>query len=256
MELGASVIAETDDDNLPYETFLADVSQEVEGVIYKDTGWVNVYSHFTNEFIWPRGFPLEHLSRGLRLPRPSGTGKAECVVQQFLADGDPDVDAVHRLVFSQTIRFGVAQPVILQGTSFCPFNSQNTVWWPAAFVLMYLPAHVTFRMTDIWRSFVAQVCLQAAGQSIAFLGPSVIQDRNAHSLLRDFEDEIPGYLNNSRIIWELSALQLSDDPANVAANLRACYMRLVEIGVVPATELELLQAWMADVEEAQQARSK
>ena len=81
----------------------------------------------------------------------------------------------------------------------CPFNSQTTWWFPAACPLMYLPSFCTFRMTGIWRSFVAQRCLWAMGSALTFHQAEVIQQRNVHNLLKDFEDEVPGYLRNESI---------------------------------------------------------
>ena len=62
---GAEMIAETDDDNIPYDTFLQSVSREVSGRPVRKSGWENVYTHFTEERIWPRGFPLEMITDSL-----------------------------------------------------------------------------------------------------------------------------------------------------------------------------------------------
>jgi hypothetical protein len=53
------------------------------------------------------------------------------------------------------------------------FNSQNTVFFLDAFPLLYLPGHVSFRMTDIWRSFVAQAAVSHHDGAIAFHAPTV-----------------------------------------------------------------------------------
>jgi hypothetical protein len=242
---GATVIAETDDDNLPYESFLADVSEEVRGQAIRGEGWVNVYAHFTDARIWPRGFPLELVHESLSRPiRLSDVGTFVCPVQQFLADGDPDVDAVYRLTSSGDIRFAGGN-VVLEPGSVCPFNSQNTIWWQDAFPFLYLPSFVTFRMTDIWRSFVASRCLAAMDMPIAFCGPTVYQERNAHSLIRDFEDEVPGYLNNVEIVKLLFSLDLKGMAATDA--LMRCYEALADAGFVPPNELSLVQHWVTDV---------
>ena len=60
---GAEVIVETDDDNIPKENFLNSINQNITGRLVKKSGWENVYRHFTNERIWPRGFPLEYLNQ-------------------------------------------------------------------------------------------------------------------------------------------------------------------------------------------------
>ncbi|HEY3285448.1 MAG TPA: STELLO glycosyltransferase family protein [Armatimonadota bacterium] len=244
---GAEVIAETDDDNRPYEHFLRDVSPTVMGQRVTSPGWVNIYRLFTEKRVWPRGLPLEAVNASFHsLPATEAFGEHDCPIQQYLADGDPDVDAVYRLTQEQEVLFGQGSYVLAPGC-FCPFNSQNTIWYPPAFPLMYLPSHVSFRMTDIWRSFVAQVCLRAQGSSLAFHGPTVYQERNEHSLLRDFQDEVPGYLNNTRLMELLSGLSLGS--GDTKADLRLCYTALVDAGIVPAEELNLVDAWLTDLQQ-------
>ena len=76
---------------------------------------------------------------------------------------------------------------------------------------MYLPAYCSFRMTDIWRSFIAQRIAWENDWYVLFHGPVMHQVRNAHNLLKDFEDEIAGYLNNARICHELESLDLNNN---------------------------------------------
>ena len=245
---GAVVIAETDDDNIPYDSFLADVDVNVSGRVATRQGWENVYTHFTADRIWPRGFPLELVNESLS--SRAGLGEAtsvRCAIQQFLADGDPDVDAVYRLTNNTVTTFDKGD-VILGPSTICPFNSQNTIFWPEAYPLLYLPAFVSFRMTDIWRSFVAQICLYRMGGRLAFRSATVEQVRNAHSLIRDFADEVPGYLNNGRIVELLGGLPLSDRREDVGSNLLACYQALEKADIVPDRELLLVEAWLADLE--------
>jgi len=241
----ATFIAETDDDNEPYGEFLADVHPLITGHVIRDQGWVNVYKAFSHSYIWPRGLPLEEIGNRSLLSLSDVLGEHECLINQYLADGDPDVDAIYRLLFSSERYFQSRSPVILTPGSWSPFNSQNTVWWPKAYPLMYLPSHVSFRMTDIWRSFVAVACLQARGYSISFHAPTVKQVRNEHSLIRDFEEEIPGYLRNGSIMKALSDLRLGQD--TFAVDLRQCWEALVALGVAPPEELSLVSAWVDDL---------
>jgi hypothetical protein len=246
MALGAPIIAETDDDNSPYPTFLADLARSVVGRMARSSRWVNVYAYFADTRIWPRGFPLENvLSSFDHLVERAGA-PVTCSIQQYLVDGDPDVDAVYRLTNeSETVFHG--DPLILGPGSYCPFNSQATVWWPEVYELLYLPCTVSFRVTDIWRSLVAQRCLHAVGGYLAFLPPTLRQSRNAHDLLRDFVEEIPGYLGNSRIVELLHLLSLERDPSATSRNMQTCYKCLADDGIVHADELPLLDRWLADV---------
>jgi hypothetical protein len=237
------VLAETDDDNIPYDSYLWDIHRELQARPILRKGWENVYTHFTGARIWPRGFPLELINQSLQETAQLGEiATFDCPIQQFLADGDPDVDAIYRLTMSVSTKFEVNR-VVLQPGTYCPFNSQNTVFWPDAYPLLYLPAYVSFRMTHIWRSFVAQRCLHAMGKPLAFLEATVIQERNEHSLIRDLQDEMPGYVNNHRIMEILDALVLSRDPGMCADNLGACYEALISAKIIRAEELDLVRLW-------------
>jgi hypothetical protein len=254
MKKGAQRILETDDDNLPLARYGFYNQPQVQGPTIHRAGWVNVYPYFT-EFqvpIWPRGFPLSCLKNrppdAASLPAES----AFCPVQQGLVLGNPDVDALWRLVFDKPVEF---QPnpriLILKENSWCPFNSQNTAWFPEAFPLLYLPSSCSFRMTDIWRSFIAQRIAWTCGWGIVFHEPTMTQQRNEHDLMKDFEEEIPGYRWNYKICEELQALPLQSGKEHIAANLRQCYDRLVSRGFLPKEELELLDAWIADLAQIQ-----
>ena len=65
--------------------------------------------------------------------------------------------------------------------------------------------------------------------------------------MKDFEDEIPGYINNSKICKELGELKLKVGKENIFENLVSCYQCLVEIEVIGSAELVLLDAWIKDL---------
>lgn len=245
---GARRIAESDDDNFPLPGFLSNLSPAVSAPAVGGERWVNVYRYFAKDRIWPRGYPLELIGKSFTDTYRSVAGDWDCPVQQFLADGDPDVDAVYRLTVGDDHHRFTGRPVVLDVNSYTPFNSQSTVWFPEAYVFMYLPSFVSFRMTDIWRSFVAQACLHAKGMRLAYHPPGVRQDRNVHNLLHDFAQEVPGYLANFDIVELLASLPLSREkgPSADVANLTMCYSALVSSGHVPAEEMSLLAAWLED----------
>lgn len=65
--------------------------------------------------------------------------------------------------------------------------------------------------------------------------------------MRDFRDELPGYLNNRKIAETLEGLSLAFGVENIAGNLRLCYESLVRIGILETRELDLLEAWIDDL---------
>jgi hypothetical protein len=245
---GASCIYETDDDNAPKRTWKPR-RLEVKAVAVERQGWCNVYGYFSSQRLWPRGFPLEAIesARHWQPPKSSRASVISSPIQQGLADGNPDVDAVWRLILSADVRFKSKPSVALKRGSWCPFNSQTTWWWPEAYPLLYLPSHCTFRMTDIWRSFIAQRCIWEIGGAVSFHAPEVVQERNAHDLFKDFQDEVPGYLHNAKICAILSSLRLKRGKKSVGDNLLWCYEALVQHKIFPAEELPLVQAWLTDL---------
>jgi hypothetical protein len=249
----ASVLYETDDDNAPNENWHVRTLQ-TEAQKAKPRPWINVYRLFSNDLIWPRGFPLNLISDPETYAHYTNTPTEiiEAPIQQGLADFSPDVDAVWRLLLDKEYSFPRRQQSIwLPPGTWCPFNSQSTWWWPVAYPLMYLPAFCSFRMTDIWRSFIAQRCLWELDQGIVFHGAEVIQERNDHNLMLDFEQEVPGYLNNESIIQTLSGLSLANGVNEVSSNLVRCYEALIAKNFISSEELPLVKAWVEDFESTQ-----
>jgi hypothetical protein len=256
MRSGASCIYETDDDNAPLGSweprseFLSDVNS-VASASDKSPAWVNVYRHFSDQNIWPRGLPLDQIHSPLQEADISSVAKTEsgywAPIQQGLADGSPDVDAIWRLVLDREFTFSRKNSVMLPPGQWCPFNTQTTWWWPAVYPLLYVPSYCSFRMCDIWKSFVAQRCLWELETGVVFHAPEVWQERNVHNLMRDFDDEVPGYQQNHRIARILQSVVLKKGRQNVSVNLLDCYRALVADGVFPVKELSLVDAWLSDV---------
>jgi hypothetical protein len=241
-------IYETDDDNIPISSPFNEIALECEVETFNtDTRWMNVYEIFGYEsvgakpsLIWPRGFDLNSLHK---TAFPAAKLKVISPIQQGLANGDPDVDAIYRLVLGNFVNFNNVGPVGLQKGQICPTNSQTTWWHSSAHQLMYLPSTCTFRLTDILRGFVAWRILQERGETVSFHSPKVRQDRNEHDLLRDFRDEVQLFIQSDQIISELLALNLNDQ--TVAQQLVSCYKLLVDLGVVTVNEIQILEKWNA-----------
>jgi hypothetical protein len=242
-----SMLLETDDDNMPSQRFWRSREPIQRVRMLSESGWSNVYKYFSDLNIWPRGLPLDAIRTALPDFEALPEVESECPIQQGLADDNPDVDAIYRMVLPLQVVFRKDRQVALGTGAWCPFNSQNTAWFPKAYPLLYLPSYCSFRMTDIWRSFVAQRIAWENGWSVLYRGSDVSQKRNEHSLMRDFVDEIPGYVNNRRIGERLERLKLTAGPENIGANLIRCYEELVRLGVVGVEEIPLVKAWGKDV---------
>jgi hypothetical protein len=130
--------------------------------------------------------------------------------------------------------------------AWAPFNSQVTVWPSHLAALMYLPVTCSFRMTDIWRGFIAQRILQEINGGILIPGALAYQERNEHNLLSDFAQEVEGYVGYERFIDILDSLEISGKSLTEA--LRLTYESLIEASFFTSNERIYLEAWITDVE--------
>lgn len=237
---GFSVIAESDDDNIPYDYWQNSslLKEHDKTVISPEI--LNIYSLFTKEKIWPRGFPIDLINAKQKIV--TKTKKLKIGVWQGLANKEADVDAIYRLVIGKEIIFDNDKRFVLGHGVISPFNSQNTFWTEDAFPFLYLPCTVSFRYTDILRSFVAQFGLWARGLHLGFISPTCYQDRNPHLLLKDFKDEVVMYLETTNVI---EALKLcSGDLTGSDNDLLVMYKALYKIGVVKEEELSIVAKWL------------
>ncbi len=251
---GAAIIFDTDDDNCLIEGQAGDIwslaCESELGPQIAGQAYVNVYRHFSTHAIWPRGLPLDLIkSAQSTVPPVRARGDAAAIgVWQGLANGDPDVDAIYRLVYNEPCIFEAKQPVVLAAGLCCPFNSQNTAFRRELLPLMFLPAFVSFRYTDILRGLVAQPVMWAADFRLAFTAATVFQHRNAHDYLKDFQSEVPMYITG-RQAFEI-ALETASPSRSIAGNLRAVYAALARRQIVDGREIDLLEHWLEDCETA------
>ncbi|CAI5443741.1 unnamed protein product [Caenorhabditis angaria] len=228
---GAEWIYDTDDDNKPYGLGLKQFNyeQEMSGLRYTTSTiqnqsiiekLFNPYRFFGLDKMWPRGFPLEYIKH-----HNNGEDRQvlcskmkRSAVQQGLVHHDPDVDAVYRLLNADQKgldeRFNKFAPsILLEPGTYAPWNSQNTLFHKSAFHILMLPTTVSFRTTDIWRSFFAQKILHLSGLAISFIPVNAVQFRNSHNFLKDFQDERQVYEDSGKIIryldnWECGHLDI------------------------------------------------
>lgn len=239
---GAQVIVDTDDDNIPKRLWTI---PSFDGVYAHaaERGYVNVYRFFSDELIWPRGFPLRCVRDAPALTEEQEN--ARIGIWQFLADKDPDVDAVYRLLLGKEVRFKERKPLVLREGAICPINSQNTAFRQEIFPLLYLPAYVNFRFTDILRGIVAQPILWRFGYRVGFGKATVWQERNLHDYLKDFVDEVSMHRDGEQVFKlverSIGGAQTIEDA------LRLAYNALQQNNIVPAEELVLLNHWLEDI---------
>jgi hypothetical protein len=244
MQNEANVIIDTDDDNIPKTNWGFPDFKGEYNYIHDNSGQINIYELFTDQKIWPRGFPLRLITERT-IQNQQITPKVSSVgVWQGLADEDPDVDAIYRLTSNELCNFKDYPPVVLGANSICPFNSQNTAFRKELFSLLYLPTFVTFRFTDILRGLVAQPIMWLYGFQLGFIGATVVQKRNIHDFMKDFESEIPMYLHAEKVIeYVSSAISVNN---TIEDNLYKAYLSLFRKEIVHSKEIDTLEAWLKD----------
>ncbi len=248
MQNKSKIILETDDDNYPKNTFFKNLELKKKIRLLSGPKWINIFEIFLKKnksFIWPRGFPLDEINKTHKIK--SKKKLITSPIQQRLCDGNPDVDAIFRLTKKNRFYTFKNRNYALNNKSICPFNSQNTVWHEQCFPLMYLPSYCTMRATDIWRGFIALRVLKNYNWNLSFLNSTVIQNRNVHDLLDDFNLEYPVYKNTKILNETLNNIKLSNNKNHMLINFFRCYKQLVDKKILEKKELELVYKWINDI---------
>lgn len=244
---GATIIYDTDDDNILIQNSINYLDDAQETLIYDTQNMVvNTYAHFGQASIWPRGYPLDKVQDKQSVTIKTAT--THPYIQQGLADLDPDVDAIYRLtqgvgnvIFNQH-----AKPITLPQGTFCPFNTQITIIHQQAFWALLIPITTKFRVCDIWRGYWAQRLLWDIGGNLCYMPPSVIQERNEHNLMHDFIDEIDLYTKAGPLV------QFLKEWKSTQSNF---FDRIIELTDAMAAndfygqkESALVRAWLQDLQ--------
>lgn len=105
IKCGAKIIFESDDDNLleTNDIFLLPKvlqPQQLPWITFhrQRSPFINIYGSFGHPQIWPRGFPIDEIRNvtedGWHSVRKNQYQQTHAYIQQYLADLDPDVDAI------------------------------------------------------------------------------------------------------------------------------------------------------------------
>jgi len=240
IENGVTVLLDTDDDNSSEIDVFESVSKNYR-VINESIEWVNVYAYFGKDEIWPRGLPLEEALKPLSAVR-AVKEHLEWHCFQSIVDGDPDLDAIGRMLHPGSHNFLDDDPLLLSGKNFCPTNSQATLWKKPLLPLLYLPVTSSFRMTDIWRGIILSGYIRESSLAIAFGKLGFMQDRNVHNLVSDFLDEVSGHEHNRSIrkISDETWKGIEFCQENWASGMSSIYTQLVDKGMLDSLELQCL----------------
>ena len=196
--------------------------------------------------MWPRGYPLNSIKTLCNYTLVQGGNLSEVAVFQSLADHEPDVDGIFRLTRPVPMYFDASgdskSTLILPAGVFSPFNAQATLITRPAFWSLLLPTSVHGRVSDIWRSYIAQRLLWDVGRTIAFTAPMVKQLRNEHNPLADMKAEDDLYFKALAMLdflggWQSTAVSL---PGRYEELVIALYAR----DYLGANDVRITQEWL------------
>lgn len=242
-EMGCEWISETDDDNRLFGEFWE--KQEPNKVIKNSTAshWVNIYGAFGFGEYWHRGIPINEVQNSNTLTTYETVMSSNIGCIQGLADGDPDIDAICRMLYKPVSKFSRTESFILEPGYYSPTNSQLTRWdCKLTLPLLYLPSTVPWRVSDIWRGLIAQRYFAISGLKTQFRGGLGFQDRNEHDLLKDFIDELEVHMSTRIILEILESTNILEKPEF----MRAVYSTLLSRGLVSEEEIVRLDSWLTD----------
>ena len=275
IQRGAEFVFDFDDDNLldkgredqvltalPNETYLEGVKVVVLGK--------SVLNHHplmgaSLPGSWPRGLPLESVqdvtTQGKLAYENVSKRMDSIAVMQLLADVNPDIDAIHRLVKPLPMTFRRASHVRLPRTSgamivpchaMIPYNAQATIHTAKALWAILLPYTVHGRVSDIWRGYFSQALFRALGLSVAVLPPLVTQDRNEHDYLADMDAELDLYFKAGKLVEFLNKWHhtLPERADSIPDRMEQLWIELYERGYIEINDVRLVQLWLAALEES------
>lgn len=143
--------------------------------------------------LWHRGFPLQHVSQRLGLTSKLIESPV-FDIQANLWNGDPDVDAVCRMIHNPEVEFSDVTSYYCS-SAIAPFNSQNTLL-SSRVLKDYFVFDRCGRFDDIFGAYI----VQKLGYKVCFGPPTVYQERNPHDLTEDMKKEYIGYENVQHIL--------------------------------------------------------
>ena len=202
---------------------------------------------------WPRGIPPKDIKepksfnfslKEINIPKQS------IAVLQSLADVQPDVDAIYRLTMKIPFSFKPSietRPIVVPKWTLAPYNAQATLHFKCSFWALLLPITVHARVSDIWRSYIAQRLFWDSDLSLGFISqPLVLQDRrNFHDNVRDLAAEEDLYQKGEQFVKFLTTWRSST--GNFVERLQELYIAMYERDYLEKGDVLLMQMWLSSL---------
>ncbi len=257
---GAKQIWDFDDDNMLVERCIEIPGRDKEIISTVKVKQSNLFVfnpyHIlgaTHTPIWPRGFPLKHVKVeetylfDQNNIKQSKLELSSVAIMQSLADNDPDVDSIYRLTLPLPITLqGFVNSVMVPVGSYVPLNAQATLFMESSLGMMFLPTTVHGRVSDIWRGYIAQRILRNTNKRVLLSSPLVVQKRNPHDYLADFQSEQDLFLKSEVFLEVLNNISFKYD--SLASKMEQIYVELYERAFIEEQDIYMVQGWILAVE--------
>merc|ERR1712223_507913 len=116
---------------------------------------------------------------------------------------------------------------------------------------MLLPITVDGRVSDIWRSYIANKLMGPTGYQLAFTSAIVTQYRNPHSYSKDFYNELDLYNSANKLIELLAEIEIGKEIKSGDETLDQAYLRVykdvIRKDLLGHEDLALSKAWINDL---------
>jgi hypothetical protein len=246
---GYDVVIRIDDDNFPIDsTFfeghaIAGTERDLP-VISSDNGWFNICEPLVERdgvAFYPRGF--SYSDRWTPSKTEIETKKVKVAVNAGLWLGDPDVDALTRLVHAvDATSFDEAKlgsNFALAPGTWSPINTQNTSFSRDTIPAAFISPHAG-RYDDILSGYFLRRIADHLGESVTYGLPLLNQIRNEHNIWSDLDKERIGGETVATVCATLKSIPLT------GTSYASCFGELISaarkaILVAPAFYQPILQ---------------
>lgn len=262
ISLGAEKIIDMDhvdvDHLAPEEVLFA---RNSTGVL-SGNGIVNPYDKFRNEGtprVWPRGYPIWEIANmdHCQVTRYE-TNVSNASLHVALFSDISDVDSIYIASQEPLIEFGTDEGLCydISSSAYTMFGTEMTEYDVNSFAGLFLPSFPSDRASDIWRSFILQKMLKNNGKHIAVCYLKAQKPPRSQRIIPEdwnklMESEMDMLLNTMNVLSVIKSVNEAD-PMKFMVQV---YARLYEHGVVDEMDMELLNSWLFDIEEAMKVRN-
>ena len=101
------------------------------------------------------------------------------------------------------------------------------------------------RVSDIYRAYFSQALFPSCNLELGFLPrPIVVQERNPHNLMADFDAELDLYTKSQALASKIEELQKTTKGIPITEALEKVWIDMYECGYVDIEDVYLLQDWI------------